>query len=216
MDTLVTSCGEPVDSRRRPRSPKIPLLRLRAAAAGVLWASLVCAQVIQKWQTPDGKLYFGDRPPPGSTKIGQQGSNEPPAGERPDETAPTAPRSTEEERLSIDVSRSRTEIEKALNGNAERLGEVEQKIAEVERQPDFVTPWMEKRAGIKNEKAETLRELRSQQRAALAAVVELWKKFDDLDTRVKKSYDGKAPDWWRSTLRCANCPSRREAEAALR
>lgn len=41
-----------------------------AAAAVTLFASLACAQLIQKWKTPAGMLYFGDRPPAGSTLVG--------------------------------------------------------------------------------------------------------------------------------------------------
>jgi hypothetical protein len=161
---------------------------------------------------PDGKLYFGDRPPAGSTKIGEEGSNEPPSNGSSHETAP---RSAEQERLSIDVSRERTEIEKALNDNAERLAEVDKQIAEVQRAPNVVPPWMERRAGFKNENAETLRELWSQKRTTLATIGDLWKRFDKLDAKVKKAYDGKAPDWWRSTLSCPNCPSRFEVEGSL-
>jgi hypothetical protein len=29
------------------------------------------AQGIQKWRTEDGKLYFGDRPPPGAVPLGE-------------------------------------------------------------------------------------------------------------------------------------------------
>jgi hypothetical protein len=181
-------------------------------ACVVAISAVASAQSIQKWKTPDGKLYFGDKPPAGSTKIGEEGSNEPPANERSQEGAP---RSAQQERFSIDVSRERTEIEKALNRNAERLEEIDEVIAAVERSPNVVPPWMERRAGIKNEKAETLGELRSQKRTALAAIAELWKRFDKLDAKVKKAYDGKTPDWWRSTLSCTNCPSRSEAESSL-
>ena len=170
------------------------------------------SQTIQKWKTPDGTLYFGDKPPAGSMKIGEEGSNELPSNGSSQESAP---RSAEQERLSIDVSRERTEIEKALNSNAERLEEVDKQIAEVQRAPNVVPPWMERRAGFKNEKAETLRELWSQKRTTLATMGDLWKRFDKLDARVKKAYDGKAPDWWRGTLSCPNCPSRSEVESSL-
>lgn len=170
------------------------------------------ADTIQKWKTPDGKLYFGDRPPAGSTNIGKEGSNEPPANGSPQESA----RSAEQERFSIEVSRERTEIEKALNDNAERLEEVAKQIAEVESAPNVLPPWMEMRAGFKNEKADRLRELWAQKRTTLAAVADLWKRFDKLNAEVTKAYDGKAPDWWRSTLSCPKCPSRSEAEDSLR
>ena len=179
-------------------------------------AGVAKAQAIQKWRTPDGKLYFGERPPQGSTKIGQEGSNEPPPSGNSAETAVATPRSAEQEKLSIDTSRSRTQIEKALNLNADHLEDIERKIDEVERQPDFVEPWMERRAGIKNEKVETLRGLEAKKRETLKTMVDLWNRFDELDAKVKKAHDGTAPDWWRSALSCLKCPSRNEAENALK
>jgi hypothetical protein len=182
--------------------------------AGVVFTSTVAdAQAIQKWKTPDGKLYFGDRPPAGSTKIGEEGSNELPAGESFPESPPP---SAEQEKLSIDVSRERARIEKALNDNAERLEEIDKEIAEVQRSPNLVPAWMERRAGVKNEKADTLRELGSQKRTTLETIANLWKRFDQLDAKVKKAYEGNPPDWWRSTLSCAKCPTRSEAENSLR
>ena len=56
------------------------------------------SQTIQKWKTPDGTLYFGDKPPAGSMKIGEEGSNGSPSNGSPQESAP---RSAEQERLSI-------------------------------------------------------------------------------------------------------------------
>jgi hypothetical protein len=170
------------------------------------------AETIQKWKTPDGKLYFGDRPPAGSAKIGEEDSNEPPVNEGSHETAPP---SADQEKLSIDASRERTKIERALNDNAEHLAEVDKQIAEVQRVPNVVPPWMERRAGFKNEKVETLRELWSQKRTTLATMDDLWKRFDKLDAKVKKAYGGKTPDWWRSTLSCPKCPSRAEVESSL-
>lgn len=42
-------------------------------ACVVVISAVASAQSIQKWKTPDGKLYFGDKPPAGSTKIGEEG-----------------------------------------------------------------------------------------------------------------------------------------------
>jgi len=52
-------------------------------------------------------------------------------------------------------------------------------------------------------------------RTTLATIGDLWKRFNKLDAKVKKAYGGKAPDWWRSTLSCPNCPSRSEVESSL-
>ena len=187
----------------------------RLLIAATLLAALVAraqSQTIQKWKTPDGTLYFGDRPPAGSRKIGEEGSNEPPASGK---SLESEPRSAELERLSVDLSRERTEIEKALNDNAEHLEEIDKRTAEAGRAPDVVPAWMERQAGIKNEKAEALQELASQKHTALATIAGLWKRFDKLDARVKEAYGGKAPVWWRSTLSCPKCPSLSEVEDAL-
>jgi hypothetical protein len=72
-------------------------------ACVVAISAVASAQSIQKWKTPDGKLYFGDKPPAGSTKIGEEGSNEPPANERSQEGAP---RSAQQERFSDSLSTS--------------------------------------------------------------------------------------------------------------
>jgi hypothetical protein len=72
----------------------------RLLIGATLLAALVGSaqsQTIQKWKTSDGKLYFGDKPPAGSTKIGEEGSNEPPANGR---TREGAPRSADQDRLS--------------------------------------------------------------------------------------------------------------------
>lgn len=33
-------------------------------------AAIASAEAVQKWRTPEGELYFGDKPPPGSQKLG--------------------------------------------------------------------------------------------------------------------------------------------------
>jgi hypothetical protein len=188
------------------------LLLVVATFLGALIGS-AHSQMIQKWRAPDGTLYFGDTPPPGSKKIGEEGSREPPASGSPQESAPP---SAEKERLSVDASRERTQIEEALNKNAAHLEELDEQITEVQRTPNLVPGWMERRAGFKNEKAETLRELRSQRHATLVTIADLWKRFEKLDVSVRKAYQGETPVWWRSRLNCPKCPSRSDAEDALR
>jgi hypothetical protein len=196
----------------RRREKRIGCLLLVGAAFFAATMGSVRSQVIQKWKTPDGKLYFGDTPPPGSKKIGEEGSSEP-VHERPQESTPPAP---EKERLSVDASRERTQIEEALNKQAGHLEELDARIAEVQRAPNLVPGWMERRAGFKNDKAESLRELKSQKHATLTTIADLWKRFDKLDASVRKAYAGEAPIWWRSTLSCPKCPSRLDAEDASR
>jgi hypothetical protein len=186
-----------------------------AAIVGIMIvSSFLRAERIQKWRTRDGKLYFGDRPPAGSTKIGEEGSDEPAVTEPPSNESSTAP-SAESMKQSIDYSRKRTEIERQLNANADRLLDIDKRIAEVEHEPNFVLPWMEKRAGIQNQRAQSLQDLKSERASTLGTMVSLWKRFDELDGEVRKAYGGNAPIWWRSTLNCPKCPSRHEAESAL-
>jgi len=187
------------------------LLLVGAAFLGTIGSPR--AQTIQKWRAPGGTLYFGDTPPPGSKKIGEESSGEPPTSGSPQESPPA---SAEKERLSIDASRERTQIEEALNKHAAHLEEIDEQIAEVERAPNLVPGWMERRAGFRNEKGDTLRELRSRKHATLATIADLWKRFDKLDASVRKAYQGETPIWWRSTLSCPKCPSRSDAEAASR
>jgi len=48
--------------------------RLAAAFLFVLALAPSASAQLQKWRTHDGKLYFGDQPPPGSTLVGGTGS----------------------------------------------------------------------------------------------------------------------------------------------
>jgi hypothetical protein len=74
-------------------------------------AALANAGTIQKWQTPEGTLYFGDRPPAGSMKLGEIGEPDedlPPAGDEPEgsEWSSGSPASLEDEGSSADASTS--------------------------------------------------------------------------------------------------------------
>ena len=59
--------------RSRPAECSIVPIRWLFVDA-ILLGLLVGArtEMIQKWETPDGELYFGDRPPAGSTKMGEK------------------------------------------------------------------------------------------------------------------------------------------------
>ena len=188
-------------TRRRP---------WQAVALLISIALTADAEIIQKWKTREGQLYFGDKPPAGSTKIGEEGAKDEPAAESPvPEAAAVDPEtSAEQNRLSIEMSRQRKLIETALNRDAERYAEVSKQIADAERLPDLVEPWMEKSLGFANEKGDMLRRLRPERREIASAMLKSWERFDQLDAQVRKSY-GSAPDWWRKPS-CAGCPSRSE------
>jgi hypothetical protein len=51
-----------------------PLRKLRLSILGLLFVFEVTpAQVIHKWRTPEGRVYFGDKPPAGSESLGVVG-----------------------------------------------------------------------------------------------------------------------------------------------
>jgi hypothetical protein len=63
-------------------------------------------------------------------------------------------------------------------------------------------------------KPEALRALKAEKRKSLEDIAAQWKKFEDLNERVRKGHGGSAPIWWRSKLSCSACPSRAAAEKA--
>jgi len=59
-----------VDSHWRwPHAELVKRLVASVTLAVVACAAAALGDAIQKWQTPDGALYFGDRPPKGSTLV---------------------------------------------------------------------------------------------------------------------------------------------------
>jgi len=195
----------------------------QALVVAAALAGAASADVIQKWKTPDGKLFFGDKPPPGSEKIGEEGSKDEPAPEAaPAEAAPVAAapaaaapaevapsESPDHQRFSIEVSRERTSLEQEINRGAEKLADVREKIAKVEGQPAIVEPWMQRSLGIGTDKNAELKKLRAEQREIAGPMLKSFEKFDQLDERVRKESGGSSPDWWRK-ISCAKCPSRSE------
>jgi hypothetical protein len=181
-----------------------------ALIASAALAAAVSADSIQKWKTPSGQLYFGDHPPPGSTKVGEEKDTAPPAAAEAARAASgDTNESPEHAKMSVDASQRRTQIERALNRDAERLAEVRKKISDAQSQPNVLEPWMEKGLGLPNEKGDSLKQLRAEQGELAAAMVKHWDEFDELDKKVRESFGGSAPDWWRKPS-CSQCPSRSE------
>jgi Domain of unknown function (DUF4124) len=58
-------------------------------------ATSAAAAGIQEWRTPDGRLFFGDRPPPGSASIGTIEGTVPQIAVRDIDTTAEKPRSDE-------------------------------------------------------------------------------------------------------------------------
>jgi len=75
---------------------------LRALTSGLLSlivvstiATSAAAAGIQEWRTPNGRLFFGDHPPPGSTSIGKIEGTVPQIAVRDVDTSAEKPRSEE-------------------------------------------------------------------------------------------------------------------------
>ena len=180
------------------------------------------AQVIQKWKKPDGSLYFGNKPPPGSTKIGETGFPAPARPKPPSqkEAEPEPPPGGDA--FSAKASNARTRIERALKGKSARLTEIRVRIEDVKSlqpqgHPSTVATQQDVAAlsRFQSRKEEMLRDLRAEQRKVYGDIADLWKQFEVLNEDVLERY-GHEPDWWRSWIICAGCPSRSEAESELR
>jgi hypothetical protein len=44
-------------------------MRRIALVIALLWVAAAAAENLEEWKTPDGKIYFGDHPPPGSVAV---------------------------------------------------------------------------------------------------------------------------------------------------
>lgn len=170
--------------------------------------------------TPDGKTYVGDKPSPGcEVKTRYESAPEAPARDN----AAGAPVGASDDGLSVHASRARTQIERALNEGASKLEEIHKRIEQIQNvepqgDPNFFATQQDVAdvANFQSRKAAALKDLRDYERKTLARVADLWKAFDELEANVVKHYGGKPPDWWRHTLSCPKCPSRLEAENALK
>jgi len=193
--------------RSRPhRSPGLAIVLSLAVGA---WAS---AQAIQEWKTPDGKIFFGDRPPAGSIKVGQVGGDS-----QPPEVV-LSPKT-----FAAKAGQSRSELEQALRRSSDRLWEIRDLLDKVERlaptdDPEFVMSEQDATdlAAFEARKAETLRRLREAERRSYSTIANLWKSLDELNSKVASRYGGKSPDWWHDKVDCQNCATREEAEDALK
>jgi hypothetical protein len=195
-------------------------MRKVSVIAAVLLLLSGAAQALVICTMPDGKTFAGDKAPPGCAVKSefQAPPNEPPAPEGLD-----ASREEADDGFSVKASRARTEIERTLNEDAARLKGIRETIEKVRNtepqgDPNFLATQQDfaDLANFQNRKSETSRDLKAEERKNLASIVDQWKAFDELNARVVERYGGHEPDWWRSTLRCPICPSRYEAESALK
>ena len=201
----------PTPEEQKPRSRPDRSTGLAIVLSLVVIAS-ASAQAIQQWKTPDGTLFFGDRPPAGSTRVGEVGSDSQPP-------EPVLSLKT----FSAKASQSRNELEQALRRNSDRLWAIRDQLDKVESlkpkdDPEFVMSEREATdlAAFQARKAEMLRRLREAERKSYSAIADLWKSLDELNSKVASRYGGKPPDWWQDKVSCQNCATREEAEGALK
>lgn len=150
-------------------------------------------------------------------------------GEAASETnAPTA-----ENRLSIDATLRRSELERKLFAATNRLKNKRDEIDrtektqyEIARLPTPVE--LEERRRVEDlrrnailgaeafaaEKRRRLFHLRREERAILISIGDLWRDFDRLRDEVR-AYYGELPQWWIERLRCPGCPTARDVAAEL-
>jgi Domain of unknown function (DUF4124) len=152
----------------KPRSRPDRSTRLAIVLSLVVVAS-ASAQAIQEWKTPDGTLFFGDRPPAGSIRVGEVGSDSQP-------TEPVLSLKT----FAAKASQSRGELEQTLRRNSDRLWAIRDQLDKVESlkpkdDPEFVMSEQEATdlAAFQARKAETLRRLSEAERRSYSAIAGL-------------------------------------------
>jgi hypothetical protein len=176
------------------------------------------AEEIQKWRTRDGGTYYGNRPPPGSEKIGSTGALDPLDGSgaaaAPASATPAPGSASEADAYSTAASLKRRRIEKGLNEEALRLARIRAERARLEGElRDRVDDPLSSRAGASpQQKAAlpTLDRLEHDEHACLGRIRQYYADFDALRAEVGEHFKGAAPSWWRSEINCPKCPSRIE------
>jgi len=166
------------------------------ACASLLLAGVARGEGIHKWQTPDGRLYFGDKPPPGSKDVG---------------TIPSAPESApddgghgwessmdrgldggtcDKDNMSVSASNRRGAIEKQMCARLEHLSRINDARSKVLAANDTNTA-----------KIEALRLIQESEREEKDNIDKLRAQFSALGALVRKCFGG-TPDWWRDRLSC--------------
>src|SRR2546423_1349198 len=179
-------------------------MRLRVFASlmlvtcgGLLVSAAALGQGIHKWQTPDGKLYFGDRPPAGSRDLGvmerapDRGGDDGGHGwEASAERGFGDGGSCDKENMSVSASNRRGLIEKQICARVEHLNRI-----------DAARTKMLSAPGSETFKMEGLRLFQESQREENENINKLRSQFSALGALVRKCFGG-TPDWWRDKLSC--------------
>lgn len=177
--------------------------------APILYGPLASADDVKMERDAGGGLHIsitGEKPPAAPD-------------DQPAEQGDTA------ERVSVQLSLKRKDIERRLNAAAKRLQETREEIRATEAQrvtqigsfsnsaaAQQTMAWM---LQFEERKRLTLDALRLREREELRAVSALYAEWDDLRASVRQRY-GEPPAWWSDTLSCPGCPSPEEIAQALR
>lgn len=194
---------------------------LAHAAIGVLCGGAAHADDIRKWTDAQGNVHYSVT---GKVKPGSSSARVPVLRGR----APN-----EEETFSIRASLRRREIETSLQKlgvvldrvRAEqqrtRASRFSARIPSAVRDPDDVRAVHDAQRDLflassqfEQEKAETLRKLRRQERQTLEDLAGRWKEFAALESEIRARY-GETPIWFRPRLACGTCLSAEQVAAAL-
>jgi len=143
------------------------------------------AQPIQKWRTPNGELYFGDRPPAGSVKVGEYQEAKPRVSEATAEAKAKADNAFDAQAI-----RRRRRIEKDINEAADKLEAARAQLSRV------------RIATRRNARGA----LQARESEARLRVSEYKQEFESLTEEVRRYYHGDLPPSWSPTLNCRNCP----------
>jgi hypothetical protein len=156
-----------------------------AVAFAIALSAASGAQPIQKWRTPNGEQYFGDRPPAGSVKIGEYQEAKPRVSE-----ATADAKAKADNAFDAQAIRRRRRIEKGLNEAADQLAAARAQLSRVR----IATSLNARRAMQARESEATLR------------VSEYKQDFESLTEEVRRYYHGDLPPSWSPTPNCRNCP----------
>lgn len=192
--------------------------RLAIAFAVLLIVRAASADEIRKWTDAEGRIHYSVD---GSGASPASPSDEPPILQGRTVSA--------EEKFSVQASLRRREIETKLAAAGRDLDGIHERIAAneartvqawaptVTEDPAALTAQRDAFLAVsqfEEDKSETRRRLKREERAKLKEIVALWKEFEALDASVTAQY-GSSPEWWRKRLSCGQCPTLAEADLAL-
>jgi hypothetical protein len=163
----------------------------------LLVSAAALGQGIHKWQTPDGKLYFGDKPPAGSKDLGvmesapDRGLDDGGRGWESSTERGLDGGSCDKDNMSVSASNRRGAIEKQICARVDRLKRIDEARSKV----------LSSSGDASAAKIEALRLFQETEREERENIDKLRAQFAALGAIVRKCFGG-TPDWWRDKLSC--------------